>query len=410
MDSSLSLSTQSIAQRRALRVAVVTETYPPEVNGVAMTIHRMVAGLRERGHRIQLVRLRQGRYDRAAKDHGFEEVLQSGVPIPGYASLRAGLPAAGALARRWRAERPDIVHVVTEGPLGWSALTAAARLDIPRSSDFHTNFHTYTEHYGIGWLRKPITAYLRAFHNKAGCTLVPTASLRDELARHGVQNLRVVARGVDTQLFNPVRRSALLRELWHAGPGTPVVLYVGRLAPEKNLSVVLDAFSAMRAVRPDARLVFVGDGPERPALEAAFSDCSFAGMRHGEDLAAHYASGDILLFPSTTETYGNVTVEGMASGLAVIAYDYAAASEHIIHGRNGLLADFDNTADFTSLAAGLVGSPARIAELGCAARATAGRIDWRDVNDEFEAALQDIAGAGSGELGGRRLAHAAHGA
>ncbi len=378
------------AVRTVLRVAVVTETYPPEINGVAMTISRMVDGLQQRQHQVQLIRPRQSRHDNAASTPNFEEILQRGVAIPRYDSLKMGLPAKQALVRLWSIRRPDLVHIVTEGPLGWSALAAAIKLKLPCSSDFHTNFHAYSKHYGIGWLKKPIVAYLRKFHNKANCTLVPTGSMRADLEQHGYLNLRVVARGVDTHLFHPAKRSPALRRQWHVMPEQPVAIYVGRLAPEKNLPVVLEAFAAMQSRRPDARLVLVGDGPERSALQAGNPDFIFAGMRTGEDLAAHYASGDVFLFPSTTETFGNVTVEAMASGLAVVAYDYAAAAEHIEHGRNGLVADFENTAQFVALAEKLINDSQRIAEFGRRGRETAERIDWDYVHDEFEAALLDV--------------------
>lgn len=163
--------------QRSLRIAVITETYPPEVNGVAMTIGRMIRGLQERGHQIQLIRLRQGTQDQPANGRHLEEVLHRGIPIPRYDSLRMGLPAKQALVRLWSRKRPDIAHIVTEGPLGWSALAAAAKLRIPCSSDFHTNFHAYTAHYGIGWLRRPIAAYLQKFHNRTQTTLRPANHL-----------------------------------------------------------------------------------------------------------------------------------------------------------------------------------------------------------------------------------------
>ncbi len=399
MDSGQIVCQQLPAMRRTLRIAVVTETYPPEINGVAITIGRMIAGLQQRQHQVQLVRPRQSRLDSPASGPNFEEVLQHGVAIPRYESLKMGLPAKQALVRLWSLKRPDLVHIVTEGPLGWSALAAATKLKIPCSSDFHTNFHSYSQHYGIGWLKTPITAYLRRFHNKSDCTLVPTQSLRDHLAQSGYLNLRVVARGVDTRLFNPARRSTELRRQWGAGPAQPVVLYVGRLAPEKNLPVVLRAFSAMKAARPDARLVLVGDGPARSALQAGNPDFIFAGMRTGEDLAAHYASADVFLFPSTTETYGNVTVEAMASGLAVIAYGYAAAAEHIVHERNGLLAAFGDDREFIDLAVTLAGNAGHIAEFGRRARETAERIDWESVHAGFEAALLETVAARELALG-----------
>ena len=375
------------AAMRKMRVAMVTETYPPEINGVAMTMGRIVGGLQSRGHTVQLIRPRQHADDRPAEQPLFEEVLQRGVPIPRYDALKLGLPAKQALLRLWAKLRPDIVHVVTEGPLGWSALAAAAKLKLPVSTDFHTNFHSYSTHYGVGWLKTPITAYLRKFHNKALSTLVPTESLRDELQALGFRNLEVVARGVDTALFQPQRRSATLRQTWGVQDRDLVALSVGRLAPEKNLPLVLRSYQLMRELQPRLRLVLVGDGPERARLERENPDVIFAGMRIGENLAAHYASADVFLFPSVTETYGNVTVEAMASGLAVVAYDYAAAQQHIRHSENGVLAPFGAADDFVQAAAALVNDGERIKALGKHARITTEKLDWSCIVVEFEQAL-----------------------
>lgn len=395
MDSAQIVLQQLPTTLRSLRIAIVTETYPPEVNGVAMTIGRLVTGLQDRQHQVQLVRPRQHRDDSPASRPNFEEVLKPGVPIPRYDALKVGLPAKQALVRLWSVRRPDIVHVVTEGPLGWSALAAAHKLKLPVSTDFHTNFHTYSRHYGVGWLSKPIAAYLRRFHNRALCTMVPTEGMRGELERLGLQNLRVVSRGVDTALFSPRRRSAQLRGGWGAGSEDVAAIYVGRIAPEKNLPLVLSAFAAMREANPRLRLVLVGDGPDRAALQARHPEHVFAGMRTGEDLAMHYASGDIFLFPSTTETYGNVTMEAMASGLAVVAYDYAAAAQHIRHGLSGLLARVGDAEDFTRLANGLAGDRGRARRLGAAARAVTEKLDWSWIVGEFEHALLDLAANGT---------------
>jgi glycosyltransferase involved in cell wall biosynthesis len=384
---------------KALRIAFVTETYPPEVNGVANTAVHFVEGLRARNHEIQLVRPRQSRSYRPGDAAGFREVLMRGLPIPRYPDLRMGLPAKRALVRMWSLHRPDIVHIVTEGPLGWSALQAALKLKLPVSSDFRTNFHAYSRHYGIGWLRNPIAAYLRKFHNRTLMTMVPTESLRKELAATGFRNLRVVARGVDTELFTPARRSETLRASWGVAPHETVILHVGRLAPEKNLGPVIAAYEQILRAAPRARLVFVGDGPARDSLRQRCPDAIYAGMRTGDDLAAHYASGDIFLFPSLTETFGNVTVEAMASGLAVVAYDYAAAAEHIVNGDNGLLARYDDTEGFVRQAKGLVADRASIRAFGARARQTAEKLAWVRVVGQFESLLLAAASAQSAPSG-----------
>jgi len=385
--------------KKSLRVAFVTETYPPEVNGVANTAAQFVEGLRARNHEIQLVRPRQNRSDRAGEARGLEEVLMRGLPIPRYPTLKMGLPAKQALTAMWARHRPDIVHIVTEGPLGWSALQAAHKLKIPVSSDFRTNFHAYSRHYGIGWLQKPIAAYLRKFHNRTLLTLVPTESMRHDLAALGFRNLRVVARGVDTQLFHPSRRSETLRAAWGATPDDLVVLHVGRIAPEKNLEPVLAAFERIRLVQPRAKLVFVGDGPARADLQSRCPQAIFAGMRVGENLAVHYASGDLFLFPSLTETFGNVTIEAMASGLAIVAYDYAAAAEYLDHGRNGLLVGYADSAEFVRSAAALSQCPSRIKTFGNEARQRAEQLAWGRVVEQFEMLLFAAAGAQSGVTG-----------
>jgi len=387
--------------RRSIRAAVVTETWPPEVNGVALTIARFVEGLRQRGHDIQLVRPRQDGADRATAAAGYQEVLTRGMSIPRYPSLKLGLPAKRALERLWTFRRPDVVHIVTEGPLGWSALRAADKLRIPAVSDFRTNFHAYSRHYGIGWLGKPILAYLRKFHNRTLCTMVPTETLRGELAGLGFRGLRVVSRGVDTALFNPSRRSQSLRAHWGAAPSDPVLMHVGRIAPEKNLDGLIAAYEVARSREPRTRLVLVGDGPARRELRARCPEAVLAGVQRGEYLAAHYASGDVFLFPSLTETYGNVTAEAMASGLAVVAYDYAAAAALIRHGHSGLLPKFDDTEAFAAYTARLVADPTAIAALGAQARQTAVGHDWSRVVLELESVLEKAAGASLGRVYGR---------
>ncbi len=373
-----------------LRIALVTETYPPEINGVAMTLGRQVADLQQRGHQIQLIRPRQNATDTATQSPQLEEVLKAGVPIPRYAGLKMGLPAKSALVRLWQLKRPDLVHIATEGPLGWSALSAAHKLRLPVSTDFHTNFHSYSKHYGASWLRRPILAYLRKFHNKAAVTLVPTESLRLELQAHGYRNVEVVSRGVDTSLFNSAKRNAALRKSWGADAQTQVVIYVGRVAPEKNLPLVFQAYTAMREVNSNMRLVVVGDGPLRAGLQAQFPEVVFCGMRCGEELARHYASADVFLFASMTETFGNVTTEAMASGLAVVAYDYAAAQALIHHGENGLVAPFDDAPKFIAAACELARQPALAKALGHAAHQTALTIAWDHIHQRFENVLQSI--------------------
>jgi glycosyltransferase involved in cell wall biosynthesis len=221
--------------------------------------------------------------------------------------------------------------------------------------------------------------------------MVPTDTLRAELQAEGFMNLRVVARGVDTQLFDPARRSEALRRRWGVAPDQMVAMHVGRIAPEKNLETLIAAHAAMRQRDPRVKLVFVGDGPARASMQQRCPDAHFAGLQRGEDLAAHYASADVFLFPSLTETYGNVLPEALASGLAVVAFDCAAAGQLVSHGHNGLLVKPGEGAEFCSTAARLAGHMAEARLLGAEGRHTALKLDWgriaREVESEYLAAI-----------------------
>lgn len=378
------------APRHSRRLAVVTETYPPEVNGVAMSMARVIDGLNRRNHDVQLIRPRQpSRLTPPSSGRpAVDEVLTKGLAVPLYPNLRMGVPSKRSLVKLWSLRRPDVVHIATEGPLGWSALQAAQHLALPVTSDYRTNFHAYGRHYRLGLLAKPIMGYLRKFHNRCDATMVPTEAMRVQLVERGFERLSVVGRGVDAQRFDPTRRSEAMRMAWGAGADDLVLGYVGRLAPEKNLGVVLAAFEAVKALQPRARLVFVGDGPMRAELAARAPDAVFVGQRSGDDLAAHYAGLDLFLFPSLTETFGNVTTEAMASGCAVVAFDSAAAGELIRSGVNGWLAGAGQEADFIAATRAAALDPSARRAVAEAARTTARRLDWSDITARFEAVLE----------------------
>jgi glycosyltransferase involved in cell wall biosynthesis len=388
------------AARRSRRIALVTETYPPEVNGVAMSMARLVEGLHTLEHDLQLIRPRPADGSAPRDAERIEQVLTGAWPIPSYPNLRMGVPSKRALVRLWSVRRPDVVHIATEGPLGWSALQAALHLKLPVTSDFRTNFHAYGQHYRLGWLAQPIMAYLRKFHNRAHCTMVPTDALRRQLEARGFERLAVVSRGVDTHLFDPARRSAALRRQWGVGDGDIVLASVGRLAAEKNLGLVVRAFERVRAAQPNARLLFVGDGPMRSELASRCTAAVFAGQRHATDLAAHYASADLFLFPSLTETYGNVTVEAMASGLPVVAFDCAAAAQTIRDGHSGCLVAAGDDDAFVAATAVLADDTAARTALGRNARTEALRHDWPGVVGRFEAELVSAIECGAAWLPG----------
>lgn len=193
---------------------------------------------------------------------GLDEVLCKGIPVPTYSELRFGLPSKGRLVKLWSERRPDIVHVVTEGPLGWSAVSAARKLRLPLTSSFHTNFQSYSQHYGMGLFKVPIESYLRNLHNRTLATMVPTHAMLKELNSKGYNNATLVSRGVATELFTPARRSQALRASWGAQPDDLVVILVGRLAREKNVGLAVSAYQAIRVRQARAKLVLVGDGTQ----------------------------------------------------------------------------------------------------------------------------------------------------
>ncbi len=373
-----------------MNLVIVTETFPPEINGVAMTFGHIARELGRRGHRVTVYRPhRRDLADQPPRD-GFTEVALPGMPIPGYPLLRLGLPARRKLAQLWRRSRPDLVHVVTEGPLGASAITAARGLGLPVTSSFHTNFHTYTGDYGFAPLRSAVLGWLRRVHNRTERTFAPTQELCDELTGLGFRDLRVLSRGVDTAQFTPERRSATLRQNWQAGPADPVVLHAGRLASEKNYPLLFRCFAAMRAVEPRCRFVVVGDGPLRAELTRAHPHCHFTGFIPRQELARHYASADIYIHASLSETFGNVLTEAMASGLAVTGFDYAAARQFVRHEVNGLTVPCDQPAALVASAVRLATDQTLCDRLRSAARTALENQSWENVIARFEADLAAV--------------------
>lgn len=373
-----------------LHICVVTETYPPEINGVAMTLQRLVTGLTRAGHTVSLVRPRQAAHDRPGCSRSPQQLLVPGLPIPGYRGLHFGLPVGRRLQREWNNCRPDVIYIATEGPLGISAVRQANKMRIPVVSGFHTNFHSYTKHYHLGFLQKIILSHLRRFHNRTNATLVPSEDLQLELQDAGFDNVEILTRGVDCRLFDPQKRDAAIRHDWGVSNDETVVLYVGRLATEKNMELFIRTFRAMQQHSDNLRCVMVGDGPLYHRLQTENPDIIFCGMHTGETLAAHYASADIFLFPSETETFGNVTMEAMASGLAVVAYDYAAAQRHIKDGHNGLVVPLKEEDLFIQRAVSLLNGDNDMTAIRNNARKYALTIDWQQVIERFARLLHDF--------------------
>lgn len=371
----------------ALHIALITETFSPEINGVANTLSHLSDGLRARNHLVEVVRPRQT--EDANQRSTPTLMLCRGWPLPGYPGLQWGMTSTHRLTRRWQQQRPDVVYIATEGPLGLCALRVARRLGIAVLSGFHTNFQQYFNQYGLTFFSRALTRYLRWFHNRSSLTLVPSASQRLELTRRHFERLELLARGVDSQLFSPSRRQMSLRQSWGLRENDIALLHVGRLAPEKNLGALKRCLDALQARYPARRfkLIVVGDGQKRAALEASLPEAVFCGVQCAEALANHYASADVFLFPSLSETFGNVVLEAQASGLGVVAYDEAAAGQHIRHGYNGVLAMPGDEYAWLEAACWLLEDPETLRTIRLNARRHASRQSWQGIIEQFEGHL-----------------------
>lgn len=370
-----------------MRYAIVTETYPPEVNGVALTVHGLETGLRTRGHQVEVVRPRQ-----LADQEPENTLLVRGAALPRYPGLRFGLPATQRLTRHWQDTMPDAIYVATEGPLGWSAVRAARRLGIPVATGFHTRFDEYLPEYGAAWLQGVALRWMRRFHNQAAATLVPTRELQQFLTETGFERVRLLSRAVDSLQFDPGRRDAALRAEWGIEGEGFAAIYVGRIAGEKNLPLAVRAFRQLQQIKPKARFIWVGDGPLREKLASENPDFIFCGIQRGDALARHFASGDLFLFPSRSETFGNVTLEAMASGVATVAFDYGAAREYLRNGMTGAAVNSEEA--FIEAAVRLAGEDELRRMMGQAASVAMKKLHPDRVVADFDAMLQDLRAPG----------------
>lgn len=365
----------------ALHILLVTETWWPDVNGVAMSLQRLMMQMVQMGHKISLVRPKPKQLphqtttmlqapnslpaqpsivDNFATAPAFvtNELQVGGMSIPKYSSLQFGLPCYFQIKKACQALTPDIVHVATEGPLGFAALLVAKQLNIPVTTGYHTQFHNFSKHFGLGILSTPLMAYLRWFHNTSQATCVPNKQTLNELADTGFHRLYEVGRGVDLVQFNPAHQSAMLREQWGARHQHTVLMVVSRLSPEKGIDLVIQSFYALKRTQPTraVKLVVVGDGPDRTRLETLAKkggeDVIFAGTQIGQALSHHYASADAFVFASQVETFGNVVVEAMASGMPVYAFDDAAAGMLVTKDK-GMLATLGMQQAFINMVANL---------------------------------------------------------
>ncbi|MDF1762289.1 MAG: glycosyltransferase family 1 protein [Oleibacter sp.] len=406
-------------QRICRHLCIVSETYVPDVNGVANSLHRLVQHLNPKEFRVTIVRPSPRTNPNFASNETstekyipvYPELITRGFPIPQYPEMQIGLPAGGRINKCWHQDPPDIVYIATEGPLGMSALRCAKALKLPVISAFHTNFHHYSGYYGMAWITRALMCWMRYFHNRTDRTLVPSNDVRTELTQRGFRNVDWLPHGVDCDVFNPRWRCSVLRQSWgipdaqqlSINPSLPtpsVLLFVGRVAAEKNLLLAIESWEKLVAAGKKVKLVVVGDGPLLATLQAKYPEIIFAGRRTGLELSKYFASADAFLMPSLTETFGLVTLEAMASGLPVVAFNQAAAAQYVRQGIDGYLCPTPSLAEKSSAVSTDVsntfhGSVCRLLEndltlMGIDARAQAEKASWHTVARRFEHCCNEL--------------------
>ncbi len=376
-------SAQALSPRRP-RLLMATDSWTPQVNGVSVVTATMVDGLREAGWEVDVLAPRLAR-DRAHSPEPNTPRWLDAVPLPSYADVRVARPQWSRVREVFDRVRPDVVHCATEFVVGRMARIEATRRGIPYTTSYHTDFARYTRSYGIGWLRAPVSRWLTHSHRHAALTFTPSDSACQDLHARGLRRVAVWGRGIDTRHFHPRHR----RRDAHEAPGARspfTFLYVGRLAPEKNLPMLLDAFLATRAARPDVpmQLQLVGDGPMADwvrewILRYAPGAIHCLGARSRDaELPVLYADADAFVFASTTETLGLTVLEAMASGTPVVAVPAGGVGEHVFDRVNGLTCTADSPSSMSAAMLRLLDDPALRVRLGCGARRHAENFEAED--------------------------------
>lgn len=360
-----------------MRIALFTEVFLPKIDGIVTRVTRTLDQLAQMGHEVLVVTPGSGPTTYA----GFEVLRVPSVPFwPIYPENRVGLLSPG-IFRRLRKFNPDVIHAVNPMWTAGFSSVIAHRMGFPILASFHTDVPEYTVRLGATWLRGPSKFGIRWFHGLAAVNLVTSAPMLDKAAEYGIQNVEVWPKAVDTTGFDPAKRTAEMRALLSDGhPEQPLVTYVGRISAEKSTERTLGIMEAVRENIPGARLALVGNGPQYEELRRAMDRewVTFTGYLSGERLQQAYASGDALIFPSTTETLGFAALEAFASGVPVVGACAGGLPYVIDEGRTGFLVDPElPDSGFAQPLVRLLGDPALRSEMSRNAREEALRWSWR---------------------------------
>ncbi|MFP4228363.1 MAG: glycosyltransferase family 4 protein [Salinivenus sp.] len=365
------------SRRSDKRVALFAGAYNHIADGVSLTLNRLVDYLERQG---VSVRVFAPTVDDPPIDHAGTLVPVPSVPLPGRSEYRAALGLTPSVRRRLEAFDPTLYHIATPDLLGRHALKAAQESGTPVVSSYHTHFSSYLKYYHLDLLEPALWGYLRRFYRQCEQVYVPSYAVADILREQGITDgLRLWRRGVDTNRFSPQHRSLEWRRAHGIGPDEVVVAFVSRLVWEKGLDVYADVIERLEAQRVPHRSLVVGDGPARDELEEQLPNTVFAGFLEGDDLAEAYASSDVFLFPSDTETFGNVTLEAMASGLPTVCADAAGSRDLVEDGVTGRLCPPGNAEAFTEATRRLILDTARRREMSTAAHGRAQEFTWESV-------------------------------
>jgi phosphatidylinositol alpha 1,6-mannosyltransferase len=362
------------------RLALFTDTWLPQVNGVARTLDRLVAECHRRGIATMVVTPEDG--SGAPSGSHYELRRWPARPFWAYPQLHMATPSTARARALLEAFRPDLVHVSTPFGVGLSGRQAARALGLPLVSSYHTHFTAYLKHYRLQHLDALSWPFLRWFHNGGLATFAPTQHVADQLSAQGFRGAAVWSRGIDTQRFHPARRSLERRRALGVPDDAVLCCYVGRLAPEKGIDVAMEALRPLLAAHPDRlRFLLVGDGPAEARLRATAPDgVIFAGRQEGAALAECYASSDVFVFPSVTETFGNVVLEAMASGLCVVSH-HEGPTHEFAHQTTAYPVDVTSPDALRGAITTLMHDSARRATLAAAGLREAQRRDWPSVWD-----------------------------
>jgi len=360
-----------------VKIAIVTETFLPSVDGVAEPCHHAVERFTDLGHEVMVVAPDLG----VTEHHGARVVGIRPVTLPFYKHRRFTLPSPN-VDGIIRGFHPDVVHAAQPLLLASSGAYAAKRQRIPLVASYHTHLPRYLDLYRAwSWGKRPVWWQIKRNHALADVNLATSETMKQELTEQGIHNLHVVRRGVDTDTFHPRFASRQMRErLTQGHPEKKLLVFVGRLAAEKEIHRLRPLMNR----RDDVALAIVGDGPFRGELEQMFAGTStvFPGFMEGEELASAFASADAFVFPSVTETLGLVILEGMASGLPVVAARSGPTLEQVTDGENGLLFDSGDEASLDHAIHRLADADLRT-RIRAAARAEAEKYSWENASDDL---------------------------